>query len=55
MTLCTATKTQLDFDESQQRWLVQLNELDEIQLKARQPDVILTNFYSYRVLTHDRT
>ena len=36
MTLRTATKTRLDLDESQQRRLVQLKDLDEAQLRARQ-------------------
>ena len=36
MTLRTATKTRLDLDEFQQRRLVQLNELDEVQFRARQ-------------------
>lgn len=36
MTLRTATKTWLNLDESQQRWLVQVNELDEVQLGVRQ-------------------
>ena len=36
MTLRTATKTWLNLDESQQRRLVQLNALDEVQLRTRQ-------------------
>ena len=36
MTLRTAIKTRLDLDESQQRQLVQFNELDEVQLRARE-------------------
>ena len=36
MTLRTASKARLDLEESQQRRLVQLNKLDEVQLRARQ-------------------
>ena len=36
MTLRTASKTRLDLEDSQQRRLVQLNELGEVQLRARQ-------------------
>ena len=36
MTLRTASKARLDLEEFQQRRLVQLNELDEVQLRARQ-------------------
>ena len=36
MTLYIASKARLNLDESQQRRLVQLNELDEVQLRARQ-------------------
>jgi hypothetical protein len=40
--LRTATKTRLNLDESQQRRLIQLNELEEVQLRARQTiEVIL--------------
>lgn len=35
MTLRTASNARLDRDESQQRRLVQLNELDEFHLRAR--------------------
>ena len=36
MTLRIVSKARLNLDESQQRQLVQLNKLDEVQLRARQ-------------------
>ncbi len=36
MTLCTTTMMRLLLDESQRHWLLHLNELDELQLRAHQ-------------------
>jgi hypothetical protein len=36
MTLCTATTMRLPLDESQHHQLLQLNKLDELQLKTYQ-------------------
>jgi hypothetical protein len=36
MTLCTATTMRLPLDESQRHRLLQLNELDELRLRAHQ-------------------
>lgn len=36
MTQRTASKARLDLNESQLRWLMQLNKFDEVQLRARQ-------------------
>jgi hypothetical protein len=34
--LCTATMMRVPLDESQHHWLLQLNELDELELRAHQ-------------------